>query len=251
MTQALTDQKSLALKIKRAIGHKAWRMLTRPVAWALKLVPQRVLFAVGLMLRKGSYPYSIIQEGDVAVQVGAPHDLLRIGRSRAVYFAMLVGKTGRLFIFEPEPKSARAMEAYLARAGLSDRVTVVNKGCWYEERVLRFWANPDHPASNLLEDVSEWPVDELERRGYRPSEVPVIAMDTVLAEAGVARVKVLSVTTNGSEEEILRGAEGYLAGKVDYLALAETGPEVQALSAKHGFVNIATDDRGFTSKRQG
>lgn len=245
----ITNQKTLALRIKAVIGHKAWRMVTRPVAAVLKMLPQSVLFNIGMKMRADSYPYSLVNEGDVVVQVGAPFDLLRVGRSRAVFLAMRVGATGKAFIFEPEPSSAKAMQDYLNRAGLADRAVVVPKGCWHEDRVLRFWANPDHPASNLLEDVSEWPEDELRRRGYLPSEVPVAVIDEVLAEHGVERVKLISVTTNGSEENILRGANDYLATKADYLALADTGPEVHALSEQFGFKNIALDDRGFTCKR--
>lgn len=245
----ITDQKSLALRIKRLIGHRAWRVITRPVAIGLKMVPQSTLFKVGAQMRANSYPYSLVQEGDVVVQVGAPSDLLRIGRSRAVFLAMRVGATGKALIFEPEPSSAREIQAYVERAGLADRVVVTAKGCWHEERVLRFWANPDHPASNLLEDVSEWDEAELRARGYLPSEVPVTTIDAVLDAHDVGSVKLISVTTNGSEEEILKGAQDALA-RTQYLALADTGPEIHALSQQFGFRNIAMDDRGFTSERQ-
>jgi len=245
----VTNQKSLALRVKGAIGHGAWRRLTRPVAWGLKKMPASALYRAGLAIRRGSYPYSTISEGDVVVQVGAPSDLLRIGRSRAVYFAMLVGPKGHLFVFEPEPTSAAAMEAYLREAGLSDRATVIAKGCWSEDRTLRFWSNPDHPASNLLEDVSEWPEDELRARGYRPSDVPVTTIDGTLSAAGVGEVRLVSVTTNGSEEEILTGATDTLS-RTGFLALAETGPAIHALSERFGFENIALDDRGFTSRRK-
>lgn len=242
----VVDQKAIALKIKGLIGHGAWRVLTRPVAWGLKMMPKGMLYKAGLAARRGKYPYSTIQPGDTVVQVGAPHDLLKIGRSRAAFYAMLVGPTGRLFIFEPEPVSAAAMQDHIRNVGLDDRVTVIAKGCWSSERVLRFWSNPDHPASNLLEDVSEWDEAELRARHYQPSEVPVTTIDSVLAEAGPVRL--VSVTTNGSEEEILTGGRETLA-RTEYLALAETGPEVEALSQKFGFRNVALDDRGFTSRR--
>ncbi|QFU10076.1 hypothetical protein PARPLA_00359 [Rhodobacteraceae bacterium THAF1] len=242
------NQKSLALRIKGAIGHKAWRHVTRPVAWALNKVPQTTLYSAGVKLRRTSFPYSVLSDGDVAIQVGAPRDLLKVGRIRAVYFAMMVGPRGRLFIFEPEPNSAADMEAYLKKAGLADRVTVIAKGCWTEERVLRFWSNPNHAASNLLEDVSEWDEAELRERGYQPSEVPVTTIDKALSEAGVTKVRLISVTTNGSEEQILQGATDTLS-RTEYVALADTGPEIHALSERFGFQNVAIDDRGFTSRR--
>lgn len=247
--EAVTNQKSLALKAKGLIGHSAWRIVTRPVAWVLMALPTNLLYRLGVLMRENSYPYSLIKEGDIAIQVGAPRDLLRIGRSRAVYFAMMVGQSGRVYIFEPEPNSARAMQEFLSGAGLSDRTRVVSKGCWSSERVLRFWSNPNHPASNLLEDVSEWSEAELRARGYEPSEVPVTKIDAIMKAEGVEQVKLISVTTNGSEEEILKGANTTL-GSTDYLALADTGPEIHALSEQYGFRNIALDDRGFTSARK-
>ena len=242
----VVNQKSIALRIKGTIGHRAWRVATRPVAWSLRWVPRAALYRAGLWLRRGSWPYSAVREGDVVVQIGAPSDLLRVGRSRAAFFAMLVGPTGRLYVFEPEPRSAAAMAEHLRRAGLADRVSVIAKGCWSEKRTLRFWSNPDHPASNLLEDVSEWSEPELRARGYRPSDVPVTTVDEVLCSE--ARVRLVSVTTNGSEEEILAGATQTLAC-TDYLALADTGPGIRALSERFGFRNVAMDDRGFTAIR--
>lgn len=250
-TAKITNQKTLALRIKRVIGHRAWFLATRPIAFVLRRLPQRTLYNIGMRVRANSYPYSLIEPGDTVVQVGAPFDLLRFGRSRAVFMAMRVGPSGKAFIFEPEPQSAAKMKEYVEKAGLGAQVTVIPKGCWHEERVLRFWSNPDHPASNLLEDVSEWSEPELRRRGYEPSEVPVTVIDDVLAAHGVSKVKVISVTTNGSEENILRGAEKTLTVMTEYLALAETGPEIHALSERFGFRNIALDDRGFTSKRIG
>ncbi len=247
-TGLITNQKSIALRIKRVVGHRVWRVITRPIAFGLKLMPQSLVFKVGMALRKNSYPYCLITEGDTAIQVGAPADLLRIGRSRAVFFAMRVGASGHVFIFEPEPNSAKAMRDYLQRNGMKDRATVVEKGCWSSDRVLRFWSNPDHPASNLLEDVSKWDETELRARQYQPSEVPVTTIDGVLDAANVTTVKMVSITTNGSEDEILSGAEKTLA-KADYLALAETGEEVHALAQSVGFRNMALDDRGFTAAR--
>ena len=73
-------------------------------------------------------------------------------------------------------------------------------------------------------------------------------IDQVLQDAGVSNVKLISITTNGSEEVILEGARTTLR-KTDYLALADTGPEIHAMSERFGFHNIALDDRGFTAAR--
>ena len=83
----IIDQKTLALRIKGVIGHRMWRMAIKPVVFVLRRVPVSILYNVGLRLRRKTYPYCVIKPGDTVVQIGAPNDLLRIGRSRSIFFS--------------------------------------------------------------------------------------------------------------------------------------------------------------------
>lgn len=83
--------------LKNLIGHKLYRALSRPAAVMLRQTPTGVKYG-----RRAKMPYSVIQPGDVVVQVGAPRDLVDVGRSRSVYFLRLVGPTGRLIGFKPD-----------------------------------------------------------------------------------------------------------------------------------------------------
>jgi hypothetical protein len=53
-------------------------------------------------------PYTLVGPGDVVLQVGAPSDTLRSGRSRGMHLALRTAPTGRAVIIEPEPSSAAA-----------------------------------------------------------------------------------------------------------------------------------------------
>lgn len=235
--------------MKGRIGHRAWRVLVRPVIAVLSAFPPDLLYAIGLRLRRRSFPYRMISEGDTVVQIGAPRDLLRAGRSRAIYFALLVGMKGRLVVFEPESTSVGELQAFLKRMELSDRTTVVPKGCWLAEGQLEFFVNPQHPASNLVGDASTLTAAELLHRGYRKAVVPVTTVDHVLQTLQLAAPKLISITTNGSEEQILQGAANTLRTTGVYIAIADTGPSLSSVMASYGYRLIARDDRGFTFER--
>ena len=51
-------------------------------------VPFRLKYAIGQHLRRGRPPYELVRNGSVVVQVGAPRDTLRSGRSRGMHFAL-------------------------------------------------------------------------------------------------------------------------------------------------------------------
>lgn len=54
----------------------------------LARLPFSFKYALALWLRRNRAPYTLIRAGDTVVQVGAPHDTLRAGRSRAYHFGL-------------------------------------------------------------------------------------------------------------------------------------------------------------------
>lgn len=244
------DDRGVILKLKLSLPGRAWRPLTRPAARALGLVPRRVKYALGLAARRNRMPYAAIGPGDVAVQIGAPSDLLAVGRSRAAFFLHLVSEGGRLVVIEPDPACCRALEAFAREIGRTDRLLVVEAGAWSERTELEFYQNPSHPASAMLAGASTLSRAELEARGYRRISVPVTTLDRVLAEHGLPAPRLVSITTNGSEIEILKGMTATLAtGGVEYISLAVTGEGYATTMERMGYRHHADDDRGFTFRR--
>src|SRR5690606_31208761 len=144
------QDRGILLPLKFLIGHRAYRAASRPAALALQHTPDGVKYGIGEWMRRSKMPYSVVRPGDVVVQVGAPRDLGRAGRSRSVYFLRRVGPGGRVVVFEPDLESASYLEEYAARNGLGARLIMVRKGAWSRDDTLTFLSNPNHPASNLV-----------------------------------------------------------------------------------------------------
>jgi FkbM family methyltransferase len=185
----------------------------------------------------------LIRPGDTVVQVGAPHDTLRSGRSRAFYFGLFAGPTGRAIVVEPDEASARALEE-ASRAHGYGNIRVVRAGAWKERTSIRIFIDDRHPASNFTAGSKQY--DDERMRDYRSVEMPAIRIDETLAELGVGPVRLVSITTNGAEREIIEGMSGLIRTAPPYIAIADTGAvETSALEAM-GYRLLSHDDRGRT-----
>lgn len=250
MTSNSAKDRDLTLKVKLLLPERLWRMITKPAAMLLRALPESLLYSRGLKARRRRRPYSVIEPGDVVFQIGAPADLLAVGRSRSAYFMQLVSGNGKLVVMEPDSGNCEQMRAFAKRNGYSDHVIVVNKGAWSEEKTLRFYESKDHPASAVLVELSQATPQEMERRGYREIPVPVTTVDLVLAEYGLKTPKLVSITTNGAELEILNGMKGMLAADAEiYISLAVTGDRYREKMDELGFEYVCDDDRGFTFRK--
>ena len=83
-------------------------------------------------------------------------------------------------------------------------------------------------------------------RDYRQVEVPAVRLDEALRELGIGSVRLVSITTNGAEREILEGMSGLIKTAPPYIALADTGAVDVSTLEKLGYGLLAYDDRGRT-----
>lgn len=240
------DQRSMHRKIRLLIPASFFRALTLFYNMVASRIPFSLKYNFGLMLRRGRYPYSVIEKGDVVIQVGAPRDILRAGRSRSIFFGLLAGAEGKVLVVEADPENCAAFRAYTEKHGIADRFALVNSGAWEYETELAFLSNPDHPASNVLVDASKTPAEELEKRGYDMIRIPVNSLDNLLAAAGIsATPKMASVTPNGGEIEIIKGLQNARDNGLSYISTSATNPEFAAFAKGIGFHHAAVDDRGY------
>lgn len=233
------------LRLKQMIGRKAYRAMSRPAAVVLSSLPPAMNYSLGLKARRSKYPYSLIEPTDTVVQIGAPRDLLKIGRSRSVYFA-LMARQGHTVIIEPDPDNVEAMRAHLRKMGLDKRATVVPLGAWSHEDKLEFLSSPDHPASNALGGVVRGSEQEISERKYNRIVVPVDSVDRIIERLGVAAPSLISITTNGAERQIIDGMRATIGNGCRYVALAATEPGLVDFMKERGFELVAFDDRGYT-----
>lgn len=224
------------------------RNLVKVVNRGLARVPLAAKYRIAARARVGKRPYSLVGEGDVVVQIGAPADTLLSGRSRGMHLA-LKSRRGRAIIVEPDPVSAQEFGARARQLGL-DHVTVVNAGAWSTRSTLNLYVDPTHPATNFTEGTVNYDPGRL--KDFTRTEVPVLTVDEIVAEAlggGYGPVRVLSVTTNNSELEILKGATQVIDAGLQYLCIARTGEEYDKYAADLGFEFLTHDDRGYTFVR--
>lgn len=223
------------------------RIAVRLFNRTLEQVPHSTKYGVGLRLRRDRYPYRIIRDGDVVVQVGAPFDTLKAGRSRAMYFAQLVG-TGRVLIIEADPINLAALRDYTARHGLGDRVSIAPCGAWSHPTRLSLYSNPRHPATNAVVEADQAHREtDLE---FNCIEITVDTVDALCERAGLGVPRLLSVTTNGAEMQILAGAKRCLDAGTEYVSLAPASVTVSDVEGL-GYRLIAHDDRGYFFRRAG
>lgn len=225
------------------LAHKVLRIVGNRVLWSL---PEALKYHVGSGLRRWRLPYRLVRPGDTVVQIGAPWDVLKAGRSRAAHFALLVGPAGRVIVIEPDADNVAALAAFKERRGLAQMI-IVDKGAWSQRDRLRFLVNRHHPASNLVESVYD--SDRTDLGQYDATEIDVDSMDHILAELGVAQVRLVSITTNGSERQILEGMKE-INKSTTYIATVGR-PEKYRIVEDFGFVLLGEDDRGYLFSRPG
>ena len=146
----------------------------------------------------------VVNPGDTVVQVGTPRPATMRRFRRAV------GDRGRLFLVEAMPENQAVLEQAIQESGF-DNVVVVRAAAFNENRegLLEVSPNPgDHKIP--LPGIS---IDNILRpENTYLTQVPVrfARLDDELREHGVTGVDYLSVTVNGAELEVLKGAEGLL-----------------------------------------
>ena len=79
------------------------------------------------------------------------------------------------------------------------------------------------------------------------THVEADTLDNILADTEIQKIKLLSITTNGSEIEILRGALKTLVN-VEYVSIIT--PDAAELLNDHGFNSCGEDDRGYLFRKQ-
>lgn len=237
--------------IKYSWSHRLWlhRFLVRVYNALAQYVPFGIKYAIGKWRRRNRYPYRLIKPGSVLVQIGAPVDTLRAGRSRAMYFSLFNGPTGRTVIIEPARESADAFRAIARKRGLED-IIFFCVGAWSARVNLTVYFDPKHPATNFTEGTVDYPPERLAE--FQKISIPCDTVDNLLSQHGIQQVDLLSITTNGAEVEILNGMRGALEIGIEYvcLALHSHCGDLKQQMADLGYDEFAFDDRGITYRRR-
>jgi FkbM family methyltransferase len=165
----------------------------------------------------------VIRPGDVVLDVGANlgvHTLL---------FASLVGPSGRVHAFEPNPRPASVLAKSLRLNGWTERVAVHPVALSDYSGKGELFVHPDTDLISGL-DRQEW----LGSADVVPTGVE--ALDDITAFA-TTPIRLLKVDVEGAEEAVLKGARRLLSvNPPDYLAV-----EVSSVSDAQPLMELLLD----------
>ena len=142
--------------------------------------------------------------GTMAIDAGAHIGLFTVTMARAV------GPRGRVLSFEPTETNARVLERTVALNGLDGVVSCRREALAAERGFAEFYVD-EHESSNA---------NSLVRRSgvVGAVRVPTVSIDDIAGEHD-APVSCMKIDVEGTELDVLRGAERTLAGDAPALAL--------------------------------
>lgn len=227
--------------------HPLHRAAVRAANRLLPAIPFSVKYGVTDAVRRRQLPYRLLRPGSVAVQVGAPRDTLLAGRSRAMAFVLRTRPNGRVLVVEPDLTSVEEFRRIVRAQGL-DHAMALHAGAWSEPTTITLEVDPRHPATNFTDGTAAYSSAERER--FEATEVRALPLDDLIDEAGLDRVDVVSITTNGAEPRALQGLERTMKRDRPYICLARTGSSYVELMAGLDYELVGDDDRGFTFRHR-
>lgn len=187
--------------------------------------------------------------GNLRAHVAPGSWVLDIGANIGVYtrqFAGWVSDGGKVVAIEPEPGNCALLREGLEKAGVVDRVRVVQAVAAETAGELRLRLNPANPADHRIAQDG----------------IPVRAevLDELLASEGFPRVSLIKIDVQGAETKVLRGCRRILSEwrpaifmEVDDAALAEQGSspeELERLLADAGYAMFRHDGSGPVSRNE-
>lgn len=246
----VTDDRGWITSLRRKLPSSIVLPIRKIVFWLIDPIPFTIKYLLFGLLQNRRYPYKLLNEGDIVVQVGAPRDILRSGRSRSVHFARRVGPKGKVLVVEPDKENVDALRTCLLKHCLDDRVIVVNKGGWREPATLEFISNPDHPAAGRLSVVAETNEENDDKEKTKNILIHVDCLPNIFKDTNFPIPKLISITTNGAEREIVAGIfNDDSAYFPQYFSLAPPNQKNIQIMEEFGYRWVAQDDRGQLFER--
>lgn len=148
------------------------------------------------------FEYYKPKKGDVIVDAGA-----YIG-TVAIYLAKIIGESGKVICFEPDPKTYQKLLDNIKLNNVSN-IVCVNKGLWSEKGKLSFDDKGEMGSTFLLNEGSnDFP------------KIEVVNMLEEIKTYGVNKVDFIKMDIEGSEIEVLFGVKSWLKENRPQLAIA-------------------------------
>ena len=141
---------------------------------------------------------ALLRQGDIFVDAGA-----HVG-----YFTLLaasiVGPSGHVYAFEPEPRNFNALERNIA-ANRFDNVTAIQSAVGNQSGTVSFYFNSDNDGGHAMWDVQTMPENVLSRRQARRFDSPIVSLDTYFSGRHFP-IRFMKIDVEGSERDVIEGA---------------------------------------------
>jgi len=138
--------------------------------------------------------FSHVRKGDVVLDVGGHVGMWRVP------FAKIVGETGRVFVFEPEPQGFEALKNNISLNGL-DNVEVLNMAVTDRDSKGTFYVRPDKDTHSVFREAP----------GSSPLKVQhevvvdAVSVDRLLREGKIQQPDFIKIDAEGAELQIIAG----------------------------------------------
>ena len=144
---------------------------------------------------------AVLKEGDSVIIAGAHQGYF------VYYLSHLVGKTGKVYAFEPEAKNFAILSEKVI--GL-DNVEINNFALGERQASAKFYFNSDNDGGHALWDVSKNPNNTKSQANPKIENVEVKTIDS-LFPGGIENLKLLMLDAEGSEHSIIKGGVNTIA----------------------------------------
>lgn len=145
----------------------------------------------------------VLRAGDHVIDVGANSGFFTLFMSR------LVGPEGHVLAFEPSDTNLPRLKANLERNAIAN-VELVEQPLWNKVKDIQFFHSADSPGGDAVWDPGLWWENVQSQMVPQVRRVKQVRATILDHHAFNGPVRLVKIDTEGAEQKILEGAEGFL-----------------------------------------
>jgi FkbM family methyltransferase len=197
----------------------------------------RAIFYCGELDRKITWVCSrLVRPGDCVIDIGANLGLVTLT------MAALVGATGQVHAFEPNPRMIAFLEDAIERNGLTN-VKLHRVALGAREGELKLSIPPSNAGAASL-------VEARQTEGGIDTIVPVRTLSSIMSGQDIGRVRLVKIDVEGFEPEVLAGATEFFSRQPADALLFELNDATDSLARHPTIVTLAELGYDFFSLPQ-